>query len=360
MNNQAPIFFKNPIKNIEKIFSEGEYSDLIFLVDSNTAEHCLPRISAKLTTEYKVIQIPAGEIYKNLDTTQFIWNELSKLGTDRNALLINLGGGVIGDMGGFAASTYKRGIEFVQVPTTLLSMVDASVGGKTGINYNGIKNSIGLFSNPKAVIVDGAFLKTLDKRQMLNGFAEMLKSGLIENGEYFYQLAESGANGIDGIDKMIQESIHIKEEIVAKDPFEKDERKKLNFGHTIGHGIESYSLLNDIDPLLHGEAIAVGMICESFLSNKISNLSDADLAKVSTLIINLFPTYEISDLAIDPILEFLQYDKKREGVKSNYTLISQIGQSMINQHVSLELARESIEYYQNCVKLHNIDHPQSA
>ena len=246
----------------------SNYSQVAILVDENTKRDCLsklPQIENAL-----IIEIKSGEEYKNISTCSFIWEQLTINNFDRNALLINLGGGVIGDMGGFCATTYKRGLEFIHIPTTLLAMVDASVGGKLGIDFKGFKNQIGLFNNPKAVLISSEFLETLAESELKSGFAEVVKHALISDNSLWLKLKNTPFTDLDWED-IIDTSVQIKNKIVLADPFEKGERKKLNFGHTFGHAIESY-YLEKRTPISHGEAVFMGMILET----KISNLSETD------------------------------------------------------------------------------------
>ena len=268
---------------------------------------------------------------------------LIDFGADRNALLINLGGGVITDMGGFVASTYKRGIDFVHIPTTLLSQVDASVGGKTGVDIDGIKNIIGTFTQPKAVFVVADFLETLPQRQLLSGLAEMLKHGLICDAAYWDQLKTSDLNIPTA--ELIYRSVAIKNQVVMEDPNEKGIRKSLNFGHTIGHAVETYSLLNDEDHLSHGEAIVIGMICEAWLSNKKTGLSDAELTEITNVLGTLYPKYNIVDGSYDTLTELMQKDKKNQSGKINCTLLTRIGQYHIDNICTETELCDSLRYY---------------
>src|ERR1700743_1910440 len=284
-----PIYFNNSIAQLVNFVQQGNYSRFFILTDENTAQYCLPPVQQLLNdagiTNFDLIEINAGEESKDIDFCIGIWRMLIDFGADRKSLMINLGGGVISDMGGFAASTFKRGIDFVQVPTTLLSQVDASVGGKTGIDLDGVKNIIGTFTQPKAVFISDEFLKTLPPRQVLSGTAEMLKHGLIMDKAYWQALTASDLAQPQG--EFIYRSVEIKNEVVKIDPLEKGLRKALNFGHTIGHAVETHSLLNDKDPLTHGEAIALGMICEGYLSYKKAGLSKAELDEIVEVITGL-------------------------------------------------------------------------
>ena len=271
---------------LNKHLASVGYSMIFVLVDTNTKKDCLPLLQSALSDyNLNVIEVEAGEIHKNIQTCTNIWNALMEFQADRKSVLINLGGGVIGDMGGFCASTYKRGIEFIQIPTTLLAQVVASIGGKLGIDYGNVKNSIGLFKNPSAVYLNIAFFKTLPRAELLSGYAEVIKHALIVDKSYWEQILNCPNIDKNDWKVVVERSLHVKKSIVELDPFEKGIRKSLNFGHTIGHGVESLSLETD-HPLLHGEAVALGMITELFLSNKILGLSDEHLNLISNFIIN--------------------------------------------------------------------------
>ncbi len=298
----------------------SKYSKIGILVDENTKEFCLPLLSE--IKESIIIEIKSGEENKNIDSCNLIWEALSKNSFDRNSLLINLGGGVIGDMGGFCSSTYKRGIDFIQIPTSLLAMVDASVGGKLGIDFNGLKNHVGLFSNPKAVLINPEFLQTLPEDQLKSGFAEVLKHALISDKNLWKEIISVPFNEMkwEGI---IETSINIKNKIVISDPFEKGERKKLNFGHTFGHAVESYYLEKGT-PILHGEAIFMGIILESELSS-LSVLEKNDIKNYILSNFSLPYTPAKSD-----ILSFLRNDKKNKEEEINFSLLNTIGDCTIN------------------------------
>ena len=301
------------------------YSQVAILVDENTKRDCLsklPQIENAL-----IIEIKSGEQYKNISTCSFIWEQLTINNFDRNSLLINLGGGVIGDMGGFCAATYKRGLEFIHIPTTLLAMVDASVGGKLGIDFKGFKNQIGLFNNPKAVLISSVFLETLAESELKSGFAEVVKHALISDNSLWLKLKNTPFTDLDWED-IIDTSIQIKNKIVLADPFEKGERKKLNFGHTFGHAIESYYLEKGT-PISHGEAVFMGMILET----KISDLSESDKNEIKNYVLSNFAlpyTPKKSSLH-----KFLINDKKNQNGKINFTLLSGIGNCSIDNLFSI-------------------------
>ena len=304
----------------------SNYSKVAVLVDENTKRDCLsklPQIENAL-----IIEIKSGEEYKNISTCSFIWEQLTINNFDRNSLLINLGGGVIGDMGGFCAATYKRGLEFIHIPTTLLAMVDASVGGKLGINFKGFKNQIGLFNNPKAVLISSEFLETLAESELNSGFAEVVKHALISDNSLWLKLKNTPFTDLDWED-IIDTSLQIKNKIVLADPFEKGERKKLNFGHTFGHAIESY-YLEKRTPISHGEAVFMGMILET----KISDLSETDKKEIKNYVLSNFAlpyTPKKSSLH-----KFLINDKKNQHGKINFTLLNGIGNCSLDNLFSLD------------------------
>jgi 3-dehydroquinate synthase len=235
---------KNITKEINRFLKEKAniYSKLFILVDENTLKYCYPQLVDCIPAfkHAEIIELESGEASKNIEVCSQIWATLSDFKADRQSIIINLGGGVIGDMGGFIASVFKRGIRFINIPTTLLSQVDASIGGKVGVDLNNFKNEIGLFCNPLAVFIDPTFLNTLDKRQLLSGFAEIIKHALIADADYLQKVKQTDSNDIENFQDLIETSIHIKNKIVQEDPFEKNNRKALNFGHTIGHAIETF------------------------------------------------------------------------------------------------------------------------
>ena len=339
------IYFNNSIAELAKFVRDGKYSKVFILTDENTEKFCLPILKNELerASPFQIIRVNAGEESKTIDFCIDIWRRLIELGAERKSLLINLGGGVVSDMGGFAASTFKRGIDFVNIPTTLLSQVDASVGGKTGVDIDGIKNIIGTFTQPKAVFICYDFLKTLPARQILSGLAEMLKHGIIADVKYWNSLKESDLS-FPSLE-FIYRSIEIKNEVVLEDPTEQGLRKCLNFGHTIGHAIETYSLLNDKDPLSHGEAIAIGMICEAYISNQKVGLSDNQLAEIIFLLNKLYPKYVFNESIFDNLLAFMQKDKKNQNGKINCTLIPEIGKCSIDHICTVDELYESLRYY---------------
>lgn len=340
-----PVVFENSLAELARFVGEGKYSKFFILTDEHTGKYCLPAVELCLgdNKNYDLIEINAGEESKTIDFCVGIWKMLIDFGADRNSLLINLGGGVITDMGGFAASTYKRGIDFVNVPTTLLSQVDASVGGKTGIDIDSIKNIVGTFAQPKAVFIEHGFLKTLPARQILSGLAEMLKHGLIADAGYWNKL--KGSNLSSPSAELVHHSVNIKNKIVLEDPKEKGIRKTLNFGHTIGHAIETYSLEHDENHLTHGEAIAIGMICEAWLSHQRTGLSKNELDEIVDVLADLYPHYQIEASCHGTLYSLMQKDKKNHGSRINCSLLNKIGQCSIDNICTEEELCNSLHYY---------------
>ena len=341
------IYIGHILQAVRHFVKEGHYSGHCVIVDENTQIHCLPVLQSYLPdTVLKVITIPAGEIHKNIRTCERIWEEMMQHKLDRNALVINLGGGVVGDMGGFCASTFKRGIDFVQVPTTLLSQVDASVGGKLGIDFADVKNSIGLFKDPGAVFIDPAFLHTLSEREIRSGFAEIVKHCLIADRGMWEKIRH--IKSLDTVDwlPLISHSVMIKKRIVESDPHEKGLRKALNFGHTIGHAIESF-FLETTAPLLHGEAIAIGMICEGLLSQSNLGLPQEQLKEVLEFLTGIYPSPTIPDGAFDQLLSLMLNDKKNIAGRINFSLINPIGEVHVNREAQTEDIRDALTSYGN-------------
>ena len=347
-----PIIISDDIStHIDAFISESNYSSIYILMDENIMEHCWPKIS-QLTETLKnaeILLIEAGESQKDIEIVIQLWQALSEYQADRSSLIINFGGGVISDLGGFIASTFKRGIDFINIPTSLLAMVDAGVGGKTGINLEQYKNQIGLFSHPQAIFIQYDFLKTLDDKHLKNGYAEMLKHGIIADEQLWNSLKEITKITTENIVPYINKSIQIKVNIVEQDPLEKGLRKALNFGHTIGHLIETFSLKNDKIPILHGEAVAIGMIVESYLSMTKSTLEKNQFNAIKKYLTSLYDKYNIPDIFWLEYERIINQDKKKDGKKLNFTFVNRIGTADINQDCSLEEIKEAIIYYkENC------------
>ncbi|WP_286863299.1 3-dehydroquinate synthase [Sphingobacterium sp. UBA7625] len=339
------VYFDDTLVSLETFLSERKYSKIIVLVDTNTLDNCLPLFQQALPnlTNYDVIEVDPGEENKNIDFCIGVWQNMLDFGADRHSLLINLGGGVVTDMGGFAASTFKRGMDFIQIPTTLLSQVDASVGGKTGIDMGNVKNIIGTFAQPQAVFISSQFLKTLEQRQLISGFAEVIKHGLIFDRDYYNHVKTLAITQVDNT--LVKHSVSIKNKVILDDPKEKGIRKILNFGHTIGHAIEGYSLLNDRKPLLHGEAIAVGMICEGYLSHKLNGLSLDELNDLIATFRRYFDDYSFSPAIDTTLLDLMRNDKKNLSNQIGFALLDKIGSCQYDIFVSEEDIIESLDFY---------------
>ena len=322
---------------LKQIFDKT--SKVFILTDENVALFWLPEVEYWLNCKNAVeIVIKAGEQHKNLQTVHRIWKTLMKHHSDRNALLINIGGGVITDLGGFAASTYKRGIKFVNVPTTLLAMVDAAIGGKTGIDFGGGKNQIGTFAEAEEVIIDPVFLETLPQREICSGLAEMLKYGFVADPNLLNV-------NLENYQQYITRCGEIKREIVMQDPTEKGLRKVLNFGHTLGHAIESHCLTTDY-PLLHGEAVVLGMLGALWLSVRQCGLDEKVLQDFESQLPMLLSEVKISlsESDIEPILGYLVHDKKNKGEKPQFVLLEAVGKPVLDVEIEPNLVKSSLQY----------------
>ncbi|WP_284653835.1 3-dehydroquinate synthase [Flavobacterium terrisoli] len=349
-NGYPVLFGEKEYETLNNFIEQNHYSNLFILVDSHTNALCLQRFLPFLATDktIEIIEIESGEAEKNINTCVEIWNILTELGADRKSLLLNIGGGVITDIGGFIASTFKRGIDFINIPTTLLAMVDASIGGKNGVDLGNLKNQIGVINVPKMVLIDTEFLSTLPQNEMRSGLAEMLKHGLIFDAAYWAQFKDLSQADFADFDLLIHRSIEIKNEIVMQDPTENGIRKALNFGHTLGHAIESYFLENESKKtLLHGEAIAAGMILESFISWQKGLLSEAEYIEIKKTINAVFDRIIFEENDLQPIVDLLIHDKKNEYGKIQFALLDGIGKIKTNQEVDNELITKSFEDYKN-------------
>ncbi|MEM6379221.1 MAG: 3-dehydroquinate synthase [Bacteroidota bacterium] len=334
----------NDFTPLNNLIEKKQYTKIVVIVDENTNEYCLPILKKALNTPFITIQIPAGEQHKTLQTCQLIWSKMMELNLSRRALCINLGGGVIGDMGGFCASTFKRGMDFVQVPTTLLAQVDASIGGKLGIDFMKVKNSIGVFNNPQMVFINPDFLKTLSKAEVRSGFAEIIKHSLIADAKEWQRIQQmKNLDVINWLD-LIEPSLQIKKQVVEEDPFEHGLRKALNFGHTIGHALEGYALETE-NPLLHGEAIAIGMVCEAYLSHVNDQLSEQELMEIVAFFKHTYDYWGIPLDAFEAFLGLMRNDKKNKGRDINFSFIPKAGTVKVNQTADEEQIRQSFYFY---------------
>jgi 3-dehydroquinate synthase len=338
-------FQENAYSQLNNYLATSKHSLIFVLVDENTERDCLPKLMSEMATEVtiEIIEIESGEINKNLETCIGLWNVLTELGADRKSLMINLGGGVITDMGGFVASTFKRGIPFINIPTTLLSMVDASVGGKTGVDLGVLKNQIGIFSDPQMVLIDTEFLETVSPEEMISGTAEVIKHGLIYDRDLYNDVRN---NNLDNVEYLIYRSVEIKNEVVLKDQKEASLRKILNYGHTIGHAVESYFLESDHKKTLtHGQAISLGMVTEAYVSNKLFGFPEATLADLKSYVIDLFGKVPVVTEDYTAIFDYLKHDKKNVGGQVNFVLLENIEKFKIDCKVDIALVEESINYY---------------
>lgn len=341
-------FNENGYEKIREYLDEKNHSKVFILTDENTHQYCLSRFMSNMPEDFtaEVIEIEAGEIHKNIETCSQVWQVLSDMGADRKSVMINLGGGVVTDLGGFIASTFMRGIDFVNVPTSLLAMVDASVGGKTGVDLGPLKNQVGVINVPDILLVDTDMLQTLPPEQMRSGLAEMLKHGLIYDKNYWAEFLDLASLNLDDLDTLVRDSIVLKNNIVMQDPRESGLRKTLNFGHTLGHAIESYFLQNPEKPaLLHGEAIAIGMILETYLSVELEQFPQEKLDQITSVILSYFPKTDIKEEDIEPIISYLKYDKKNSHGNINFVLLKDIGTPVIDVRADNEKILRSFAYY---------------
>ncbi len=324
---------------------EGNYSKVILLTDTVVAKHCLGYFKENFSRNIDlIITIEAREVNKSLMSTATIWQELNLCEADRKSLLICLGGGMICDLGGFAASVYKRGIKTMYVPTTLLAMTDASIGGKTAIDFEGIKNLIGSFHLPDSIFIDTHFLTTLPAIEWLNGYAEIIKHAIIADAELWDLLHHDHFEPTIILDNILTRSINIKQSIVAADPFEQSERKKLNFGHTAGHALEAY-FLNKDKTLSHGQAVAAGMIIESYINMRSDKLSENIYEQIRDFILKYFPAIGFKNEEITDVAGLCKHDKKREFGTLNITKILAIGLSEPTLMVTEQQLKEGLEAY---------------
>ncbi len=343
-------FQKQAYQELNALIKNQSYSSIYILVDSNTNALCSKFLSEQLEADVKIewIEIEPGEEHKTISTCNEIWKTLSETGADRKSLMINLGGGIVTDVGGYAASCFKRGIDFVHVPTTLLGMVDAAIGGKNGVNLDSLKNQIGIIRPPKLILVDVGYLATLPQEEMRSGLAEMLKHGLIDNEEDFFAFEDLSQFEVEKLPELIHDSIQIKTRISEEDPFEKGIRMALNFGHTLGHAIESYHMENPKKTkLLHGEAVAVGMILALKLSVDVLGFDKTTCDRASRVITNYFKKVDFLETDISNIHSYLIHDKKNTAGNINFLLLEAIGKPKINCKVTDEQIIKAFAYYKS-------------
>lgn len=339
--------------DIEKVIQSITYDKLFVITDENTHTHCLPLLSEiQSLREAKEIVIPAGDINKTLGNLSRVWQLLTEHGATRHSLVINLGGGMVTDLGGFAAATFKRGIKYINIPSTLLGAVDAAVGGKTGINFGGFKNEIGSFYPSESVIISSHFFHTLDKSALLSGFAEMIKHALINSTEEWEEILSFSFDEIDypTLNELVFRSVKIKQDIVDKDPYEKDIRKALNLGHTTAHAFESFAMSAE-KPVPHGYAVAWGMIVELWLSYRLCGFPKEKLQKTVRYIQQNYGAYPISCDHYEALYEITRHDKKNIGDAIHFTLLGDIGDVRIDQTADKELLFEAFDFYRDSVGL---------
>ncbi|WP_026452037.1 3-dehydroquinate synthase [Aequorivita capsosiphonis] len=340
----------NAWEALKEFLNDSDISSVYILCDENTLTHCLPILIQKhnFKNTPHIITIAAGETHKTIDTCLKVWKNLAEKRADRNSLIINLGGGVVTDLGGFVASTFKRGVHFINIPTSLLAMVDASVGGKNGVDLGHVKNQIGVINPPEMVILDTGFLNTLPIEHITSGLAEMLKHGIIYNKEYWERIKKADFTKKEAFEDLIWDSIEIKKEIVSKDPLEKNLRKTLNYGHTLGHAIESYFLENsDKKELLHGEAVAVGIILATYISKEMCHFPIETLNEISESILKHFSKQIFSENDIEAIINLLVFDKKNRNGQVLFVLMEDIGVPKIDCVIDNELIYSAFNYYKN-------------
>lgn len=332
----------------EKLNSD-KYSSIFILVDDNTDEFCLDIFKEKSGVKrFNKIIIKSGEENKNIESCLLIWDKFNEFNADRKSLLINLGGGVLTDMGGFCASTYLRGISFINIPTTLLGMVDAAHGGKTGVDFKLLKNQIGVFKDPIEVILDSDYLKTLSKDEFINGYAEVFKHSLLTDKPDLDFNSLIKKDFYKDVDFIIFKYSEIKNEVVKSDKFESNNRKILNLGHTIGHAIESYSFIsNSINELKHGEAIIVGLITELYISHKQLGFPLSDLENIKTELLKHYKLISFLENDVNQIYDLMIFDKKNEGSRINFVLLEAIGRPVVDKEIDRELFIDSFKYYNN-------------
>lgn len=342
----AILYTHDIVPTLDACLRDKKYDRIFLLDDTVTHVHCLPLLSAWVEERgVQVLTMEAGDVAKNLDTLSRIWQQLTEKGASRHSLLINLGGGVVTDLGGFAAATFKRGIDFINIPTTLLSMVDAAVGGKTGINFAGLKNEIGAFRSAVDVIVDTTFLRTLDNENICSGYAEMLKHALLHNAAMWAEHLEQDLQHPDyeALARLVQQSIEVKERIVGEDPHEKGLRKALNLGHTFGHAFESLALSQG-RPVLHGYAVAWGIVCELYLSSVLLGFPSAHFHPTVRFIRETYGHLSFTCKDYDRLLDYIRHDKKNVGGQVNFTLLKEIGQIRLDCHASREQICEAFDF----------------
>ncbi|HRH68453.1 MAG TPA: 3-dehydroquinate synthase [Flavobacteriales bacterium] len=343
---------RHALRALDRELSVLHPTALFVLGDENTLRHCLPELLAQVPRlrEAQTLSVEGGEKAKDISVCSDIWRHLAEEAADRQALLICLGGGVVTDLGGFVAGTYKRGIRCVHVPTSLLGMVDAAIGGKSGVDLAGLKNMVGVFHDPIGTYVHVPFLKSLGKRDLLNGLAEMIKHGLVSDAEHWEAIGAAALHDLDALRPLIERSAAIKAAVVKADPREAGLRKVLNFGHTIGHGIEALSWESPRRALLHGEAVVIGMICEAWLSWRMDLLDRGSYDRITTHLMELYKPYTFDSSENHRMIELMRNDKKNAGGQFRFTLLTGIGSAKVDVHITAAQVQEALEHYRLLVK----------
>lgn len=347
-HNYAVNFNTDAYKKLNIFIVENVVSKIFILSDSNTQKLCLPKLKEHLKTDKEIVylDIPTGEKNKTIEQSTILWQKLCDLKADRFSLLINLGGGIVTDLGGFVAATLKRGIRFINIPTTLLGMVDAAIGGKTGVNLGVLKNQVGCFANPEMLIIDTFYLETLTGRELKSGMAEIIKYGLSYDSDIFSKVKNTPNVDHAILEDLIYRSIAIKNEVVLNDPTEKNIRKVLNFGHSLGHAIESYFLDHKEKPnLTHGESIAIGMVAACYLSHHYCSFDLKEALVVKNFIHNYFGKVTLDKTDYPALLELLKHDKKAQQDVVKFVLITKIGHYKLDCVVSDVLIKEALDFY---------------
>lgn len=330
-------------QDLKNFLNKKKYSSLAVLLDENTRRHCYPFIKASLPGHF-IIEVESGEDKKNIETCVAVWQSMTDHALDRHSCVLILGGGVLGDMGGFCAATYKRGIDFILVPTTLLALVDASIGGKLGVDFDHFKNHIGVFQLPVLTLLYDGFLKTLPEPELRSGFAEIIKHALISDPEVWKEIQSKGLKD-QPFKKLIQHSVEFKARVATEDPKEKGLRKILNAGHTIGHALESYRLAKG-KKILHGEAIAAGLIAESYIAEKLGLITGDELKSISNFILKIYGRISIENNELNPIAQLTLQDKKNKDNRILCVLLDGIGKAKWDCEISLESVIEALTFYQ--------------
>jgi 3-dehydroquinate synthase len=351
MSKQEIMLSEDLATCLKQAIDRRRHDKLFVLTDEHTSRLCMPRLReiGGLPDMIEMV-IGAGDIHKTLNTLVSVWQRLSDSGATRHSLLLNLGGGMVTDLGGFVAATFKRGFSYINIPTTLLAMVDASVGGKTGINFNGLKNEIGAFAPASAVLIDTRFLRSLDHHNLLSGYAEMLKHGLISTEAHWAELLRFDTEQVDydGLRELVGKSVQVKEEIVGQDPFEHNIRKALNLGHTVGHAFESLAL-EENRPVLHGYAVAWGMVCELYLSHIKAGFPAGKMKQTIRFIKENYGTFPIGCKQYETLYGFMLHDKKNTAGRVNFTLLEDVGKISINRTAGKEALFGMLDFYRECM-----------